>query len=50
MNRLGPLFAGDILRQRISRLRGFPHWRWHLDKMYVKVNGEMAYLCRARDQ
>lgn len=30
-------------------MRGFPHWRWHLDEMYVKVNGEMVYLWRAVD-
>lgn len=24
-----------------------PHWRWHLDEMYVKLNGEMVYLGRA---
>jgi putative transposase len=48
-NRIGPLFAGDILRQRASRMRGFRHWRWHLDEMYVKLNGEMVYLWRAVD-
>ena len=48
-NRFGPLFAGDIRRQRVSRMRGFRHWRWHLDEMYVKLNGEMVYLWRAVD-
>ena len=48
-NRFGPLFAGDIRRQRVSRMRGFRQWRWHLDEMYVKVNGEMRYLWRAVD-
>jgi len=48
-NRFGPLFAGDIRRQRVSRMRGFRHWRWHLDDMYVKLNGEMVYLWRAVD-
>ena len=48
-NRFGPLFAGEIRRQRISRMRGFRHWQWHLDEMYVKVNGEMVYLWRAVD-
>src|SRR6476469_7628709 len=46
----GPTFAGDIRRQRVSRMRGFRHWRWHLDEMYVKLNGEMVYLWRAVDQ
>jgi putative transposase len=27
-NRFGPTFAGDIRRQRLSRMRGFRHWRW----------------------
>jgi putative transposase len=45
-----PLFASDIRRQRVSRMRGFRHWRWHLDEMYVKLNGEMVYLWRAVDQ
>jgi putative transposase len=48
-NRFGPMFAADIRRQRVSRMRGFRHWKWHLDEMYVKVNGEMVYLWRAVD-
>ena len=31
-------------------MRGYRQWRWHLDKMYVKLNGEMVYLSRAVDQ
>ena len=49
-NRFGPLFAGDIRRQRVSLMRGFRHWKWHLDEVYVKINGEMLYLWRAVDQ
>ena len=30
-------------------MRGFRRWRWHLDEMYVKLNGEMVYLWRAVD-
>src|SRR5688572_2319386 len=48
-NRFGPLFAADIRRQRVSRMRGFRHWKWNLDEMYVKINGEMMYLWRAVD-
>jgi putative transposase len=48
-NRFGPMFARNIPRQRISRMRGFRHWGWHLDEMYVKLNGEMVYLWRAVD-
>ena len=43
-NRFGPMFAADIRRQQISRMRGFRQWRWHLDEMYVKLDGEMIYL------
>jgi putative transposase len=46
-NRFGPMFAGDIRRQRVSAMRGFQQWRWHLDETYVKLNGEMVYLWRA---
>ena len=49
-NRFGPLFASGIRRQRVSRMRCFRQWRWHLDEMYVKLNGEMVYLWRAVDQ
>ncbi len=48
-NRFGPLFAGEIRRKRINHMRGCRHWRWHLDEMYVKLNGEMVYLWRSVD-
>lgn len=48
-NRFGPMFAADIRRQRVSRMKGFRQWRWHLDEMYVKLGGEMVYLWRAVD-
>nr|WP_246346986.1 DDE-type integrase/transposase/recombinase [Sphingomonas jinjuensis] len=46
-NRFCPLFAGDIRRQRVSRMRGFCHW--HLVERCVKLDGEMGYLWRAVD-
>lgn len=49
-NRFGPLFAAAVRRQRVSSMRGFRQWRWHLDEVYVKINGEMHYLWRAVDQ
>ena len=49
-NRFGPMFAADIRRQQVSRMRGFRHWKWHLDEVYVKINGETHYLWRAIDQ
>jgi putative transposase len=46
-NRFGPMFASDIRRQRVRSMQGFRYWRWHLDEMYVKLNGKMVYLWRA---
>ena len=48
-NRFGPMFAREIRRRRVNHMRGYRHWRWHLDEMYVKLNGEMVYLWRAVD-
>ena len=48
-NRFGPMFANEIRRRRVSRMRGFRHWKWHLDEMFVKINGEAHYLWRAVD-
>ncbi len=45
-NRLGPMFAGEIRPQRVSRMRGFRLWRRHLDEIYVKLNGDMVNLWR----
>ena len=30
-------------------MRGYPQWRWHLDEVFVKVNGKLCYLWRAVD-
>lgn len=49
-NRFGPMFAADIKRQRISRMRGYTQWRWHTDEVFVRINGETHYLWRAVDQ
>jgi len=48
-NRFGPMFAAEIRRQRVDHMRSFTHWRWHLDEVYVKINGQMHYLWRAVD-
>jgi putative transposase len=49
-NRFGPMFAGEIRRRRVQHMRAYTHWKWHLDEVYVKINGEMRYLWRAVDQ
>ena len=48
-NRLGPLFAAEIRRRRVDRMRSRTHWQWHLDEVFVKINGEQHYLWRAVD-
>jgi len=48
-NRFGPMFAAEIRRRRVQSLRAVPQWRWHLDEVFVKINGEMHYLWRAVD-
>jgi len=48
-NRFGPIFAAEIRRQRVSRMRGVRHWRWHVDEVFVRINGERHYLWRAVD-
>jgi putative transposase len=47
-NRFGPMFASEIRRRRIEGMRS-SHWRWHLDEIFVKINGERHYLWRAVD-
>ena len=47
--RFGPMFAAEIRRRRVDRMRPGIHWRWHLDEVFVKINGERHYLWRAVD-
>ena len=48
-NRFGPMFAAEIRKKRVDRMRAHTHWRWHLDEVYVKINGKLPYLWRAVD-
>jgi len=48
-NRFGPMFASEIRKNRISRMRAYSNWQWHLDEVFVKINGEQYYLWRAVD-
>jgi putative transposase len=47
-NLFGPLFANEIWKRRLHR-RSFSQWRWHLDEVFVRINGETHYLWRAVD-
>ena len=48
-NRFGPMFAAEIRKRRVAHMRGYPHWRWHLDEVFVRINGKLCYLWRAVD-
>ena len=48
-NRFGPLFAAEIRKWRVEEMRS-SRWRWHLDEVFVKINGQRHYLWRAVDQ
>ena len=46
VDRFGPEFANKIRRKR----KGVhSNWCWHLDEVFVKINGELFYLWRAID-
>ncbi|CUH47720.1 Transposase IS66 family protein [Ruegeria atlantica] len=48
-NRFGRMFASEIRRKRVQQLRAFSKWKWHVDEVFVKVNGKRRYLWRAVD-
>ena len=48
-NRFGPLMAAEIKQKRIQQLRAYSKWKWHVDEVFVKINGERHYLWRAVD-
>ena len=43
--KFGQPFANEV-RRRLSRLGG----KWHLDEVYLKINGQLHYLWQAVDQ
>ena len=47
-NRFGPMFAAEIRKRRIHH-RPYSLWRWHLDEIFVRIDGETHYLWRAVD-
>ena len=48
-NRFGPMFAAEIRKKRSASMRAHIQWRWHLDEVFVRINGETHYLWRAVD-
>ena len=47
-NRFGPVFAAEIRKRRVHH-RFYSLWRWHLDEVFVRINGKTHYLWRAVD-
>ena len=43
-NRFGPLFAAEVRKKWIQRLRAHSNRQWYLDEIFVKINGEAHYL------
>ena len=48
LNRFGPMFSAEVRKRRIHN-QSYSRWRWHLDEVFVKINGETHYLWRAVD-
>ena len=38
LNRFGPLFAAEIRKRRVHH-HSYSNWRWHLDEVFVRING-----------
>ena len=47
-NRFGSLFAAEIRKRRVHS-RSYSQWRWHLDEVFVRINGKTDYLWCAVD-
>ena len=43
------MFAREIRKKRMHPLSNHSNWKWHLDEVFVKINGETHYLWRAVD-
>jgi len=48
-NKFGPMFASEIRKKRIHPYHNYSNWKWHLDEVFVKINGDTYYLWRAVD-
>jgi putative transposase len=48
-NRFDPTFAAEIKKKRSAQKRTRTQWRWHLDEVFVWINGDTHYLWRAVD-
>ena len=44
VNHFGPMIVADLRKRRQK-----PHMTWHLDEVYLKIDGRLVYLWRAVD-
>jgi len=42
------MYAAEIRKRRVQN-HSYSRWRWHLDEVFVRINGETHYLWRAVD-
>jgi putative transposase len=47
-HRFGSQFASQVKKRRAGGMQA-SNWKWHLDEVFVKINGERHYLWRAVD-
>ena len=45
-NRFGPMLAAEIWKRQVHHCL-YSRWRWRLDEVFVRINGEMHYVRRA---
>jgi putative transposase len=48
-NKFGPMFARETRKKRLHPVPNHSNWKWHLDEVFVKINGKTHYLWRAVD-
>jgi putative transposase len=48
-NKFGLMFAREIRKKRMHPNPNHSNWQWHLDVVFVKINGETHHLWRAVD-
>lgn len=44
VDRFGLLLAREIKKRRSRATRQVPQWRWQMDGVFVKINGDQHYL------
>ena len=48
LHRFGQMFTDELRKRRVEGMTS-SRWWWHLDEVFVKINGKRHYLWRAVD-